>query len=246
MKGEIIRIINKYFSDVESEVMFYGQREYAIETLDFFKNLVPYDHPDGYSVLNGDLLIVEHFEFDSSKNSRGGSQQRTSDAKGKREFSETLPSIEGTESNWTIDAEYSMQNYKKNFEKVFSSHYSKIDNYKESLIAANIVPQDANIRTMFFVEDTTLLGNVYRGDSLESPCVPVILQKCDFFLDLFEKSPKLDCVMSASFANDKYWLWYIGRNMIAEYRKRQIITNDINIINFTPHTKAFKLLIPNK
>lgn len=245
-KNELTQIVEKYFSREENKVNFFGNGEEVQEVMRFFSGFVQYDHPDAYSIIGNEALLLEHFEFDSSNRTKAkGSQQRRSEAEDIRVFSQELPTETGTVHHSLIDADYTIQNYKNNLSDVFGEHYYRISDYKRALAAEGILQSNISVRTLFFIEDTTLLGNVFETDSWEKPVLPVILPMCDFFLDLFEKSPDLDYALCGSWVPNDYQLWFIGRSMIEDYRKNQIITSEIHICNFSPHSVGMKMVIPD-
>lgn len=247
MKNEIQRICEKFFSGECNTICFYGCGDGLEKVIELLGDITPSDHPDGYSVIKDDVLIFEHFEFDSSVGSkRKGSQQRRSEAENKRE-SDKIPATEdGIIIRSEISAEYTIESYKENFLQHFAKHYEEISQYKKSLMEQGIILPTSNITTLFFVEDTTILGNIYEVDSWDIPWKPVILLACDFFLDLFEQSPDLDCILCGSWIPNKYCLWYIDRSMIAAYREHVIDTSKIKLCNFSPRNLGFKKLFSNE
>ena len=65
MKNDIQILFNKYLSDEINDIRFYGSNRLAYLT-PFLENIISHDAPDGYAIINNTILLVEHFEFDSS------------------------------------------------------------------------------------------------------------------------------------------------------------------------------------
>ena len=246
MKNEVAHIFYKYFSKKQNEIHYIGESSGIAKLTDIFERLVPFEHPDAYAALDNEVLIFEHFEFDSSNNHKGkGSQQRRSEADDDRIFSTLEPSKKGTLHHGEIIADYSIENYKKNLKQAFDKHYSEIPQYTQTLLDKGIITASEKISTLFFIEDTTTLGNLIESEDGDLPCEPLLLPFCDFFLDLFELSPDLDAVVCASWFPSEYCLWYIDRNMIMDYRKNEIDTSKVKIINLNPQSLRVKILIPD-
>ena len=192
------------------------------------------------------MFILEHFEFDSSNISSNGSQQKREEADDDRLFQKVEGSEEGTTFHNSLTTDYTIDNYRKNATSAFTKHYRKIDAYKNHLISDGIISSEMESITCFFIEDTTLLGNIYDTESWDVPTHPLFLPCCDFFLDLFEKSPKLDCAFCGSWAYKSHYLWFIDRTMISSYRNKQINTEGLTLCNFTPHHVGFKMIMPDE
>lgn len=113
-------------------------------------NLVEGDEPDAYSVVGDDVYIIEHFQFNASRENRRGSSLSRKLAEANKNDSESITYIE-TESN--------AQNYVNNLIKHFENHAKKYDQYKANV--QKIVGNEKNIKGLFFlIEDITLFGAV--------------------------------------------------------------------------------------
>jgi len=120
-------------------------------------------------------------------------------------------------------------------------HYNKVDSYIENLKSHGLM-QD-KMQVGFFIEDTTVLGNVYAPPGWE-PVRPVILCHCKQFLDEFEKCTKLDfCICASSYSNNSF-LWFINKQSSSQYREIEIDLESIEILNFQPKVLGWKISIP--
>ncbi len=246
MQNELNHIFQTYFSNKENPIHFYGEATRVIRICEFLRKLVPFDHPDAYAVFNDEVLIFEHFEFDSSTNNKKGSQQRRSESYDNKEYEKVVSTEEGTIHHGVLTADYSIKNYISNLKTVFCKHYNEIPAYKKTLQEKGIISDATKISTLFFIEDTTILGNIFETKENESGWMPVILPLCDFFIELFEESIDLDIVMCASWYPNEYCLWYLDRTMIQEFKKHGIDTSVIEIINFNPQSIGVKISIPDE
>ncbi len=243
-KKEVEVIVNRYFSDKKNEICYCGNSTKIKQLQEILSNLKGWDCPDGYSRLDDEFVIFEHFEFDSSNRlNKVGSIQRIELAKDNELFSKVIESLgeEKTKSHHNIiKAEYTMANYIENLTAIFQAHHSKIPQYKANLIANRKLNDGENVTTMFFIEDTTLFGNNYETDGWERTVGRIMPVFCDFFIELFEKSLNVDCVICASQnLTGGHELWYMDRENADAYKQNMINTKDISIINFKPHIIDF-------
>lgn len=246
MKDEIRTIAQKYFSGEKNTVHYYGDAQNLLRIGQMLPFMVQSDYPDGYAICDNDVLMLEHFEFDSSDCNKNGSQLRRAEAADDRAF-EKLEVING-EAKYvgSIEANLSTDNYRDNLIRAFAAHYNKIDSYKQSLVEKGVDLSGKKVTTCFFIEDTTLLGSIFESKSKDYSWEPLILPRCDFFLDLFEKSPKLDCAFCGSWYPSESCLWFIDRSMIDDYREHQLITSEIHLIRMNPWSVGYKAIVPTE
>lgn len=243
MKNELEHIFSTYFSE-ETAIHCYGDEEHISKLVPLLQALVPFEHPDAYSKVENKVLIFEHFEFDSSNNSRNGTQQRKSIAADDRAFDAVVPTEAGAVYHGQIIADYSIENYRNNLKRSFDKHYKEIPEYKNTLRETGVITDTDEVITLFFIEDRTELGTIFESKREGVSWEPLILPHCDFFLDLFEKSQDLDMAICASWYPKQYCLWFIDRTMIAESRGHMVSTSDIKIINTNPRCLGYKIIIP--
>lgn len=240
---EIIKIVKEFFSTNENKVMYYGEQKESLYSLYFLlKAINVNDNPDAYAIIDNKALIIEHFEFDSTYTNKKGSTNRKELARIHREFEEELQKTELKNGETfhkhdTINAIHSMENYINNALKGLKNHYDKIDNYKQNLLDEGIININTNIKTMFWIEDTTLLGNAFK--SKDNNTEPLIILHCDKFLEELKKCDKLDYIFCFSkYGNEKY-CWFLDLDYIQNYISEQIKVSETEIIDFKPHTTGF-------
>ena len=189
----------------------------------YFPNLKPCQkRPDAYATSDDTLLLLEHFEFDSSKPTSKGSVQRQASAKTDRTIAEIL-----SKDNFAVVSETvnkSGKCYVDNFIKQFNNHYSRIAGYISDM-KTELSTYCSNTIVGFVIEDSTPLGSLYFDG--KKKCVDLTFSK--EFLGLFEKAQDLDFVIFAMTGNDNNKvLSFISRSTIEEHRKNQIEVSNID------------------
>lgn len=246
MKKEINKILLKYFPHEENTIRLENSNEEEKRFNDcyrFFEDIIPHDAPDMYNKIGDEVLIVEHFEFDSSIRSRKGSQYRKSESIVNQKFEQLFDSRKERDVHYsdTIEHRCSAENYIKNITHNFNQHYSKIDRYIENLKLEGVIKDKTKIKICFFIEDVTCLGsyvlNNYRPES-------IVLLYVKQFLDILETSPKVDYIFYGGSNGNKDWLWFMSRDNIKEFRKKEIDLNKKEFFYFpTPQTIGFVSVI---
>lgn len=69
--NELERIISKYFVKDDMTITYSDFNQDEVNKL--FQNMRSYERPDILSIYDNKIVAIEHFEFDSYKNSRKGS-----------------------------------------------------------------------------------------------------------------------------------------------------------------------------
>lgn len=178
--------------------------------------------PDAYATSDDTILLLEHFEFDSSKPTNKGSVQHQISAQTDRTIAEIL-----SKDNFAVVAEKvdkSGKCYVDNFIKQFNNHYSRIAGYISDM-QTELSTSYSNTIVGFVIEDSTPLGGVYFDGEMK--CVDLTFSK--EFLDLFQKSQDLDFVIFAMTGNDNNKLLsFISKSTIEEHRKNQIEVANID------------------
>lgn len=240
-------IFANYLQSNNGRIQYLGADAHVADAFKFWNYLVPYDHPDSYAVIGNEALILEHFEFDSSDNSiRKGSQQRRSEADANRAFNAIIPSEKGAIFHSTISANYTIENYRQNLTQVFIKHRAEIPAYRNTLIEAGVISPSHKIATMFFIEDKTILGNLYETGEDSQPVSKLVPFVCDFFLDLFDDSPEVDYILFGDISQRNDGLLYIDHGIVADYRQKMICADQIQIINFNPQQIGARFLVTDE
>ena len=245
--NEVFRLIEEYFSDAENILQFEGNQKKSIESvIPFIQKLKNYDRPDAYSIIDDTALIIEHFEFDSTYSNKKGSKNRQELARIERDFEEKIykckmNSGETIMIHDEIFVTHTIENYINNVIRIFNNHYKKIDEYKTNLLKKEKIKDIKSIKTMFWIEDTTILGNVFLPQSkgYNVNIKPLILLYCDKFIDRLTNCNNLDYIMCFSHYGNNKFIWFLDLDFIDAYKERQVITSKIKLIDFSPHTTGF-------
>ncbi len=229
MTNELNNFITKFVSN--RDIAYEGNQE------DDFKKLVSYfnsgintfDRPDGFCKYNNNVLIIEHFEFDSSyKNKKGSTNRqelfRTSNIKPNKE--EKIQIYRDK-----IKCNYTIENYIHNAIFNLNAHYSKIKSYKTNLINEKIITNNCDVNILFCIEDTTILGNI---DSIKGK--PLFLPYCAEFIKVVENLNEIDYFLFGSSFGSQDFSWFSSNSQISNYKTKQFCQNDTQIANLTPQT----------
>ena len=165
--------------------------------------LIPYERPDMYADLDDLVIILEHFEFDASRQNRKGMMGKEEENHLKRRIEQAKP-----DGKFYIDCaryDISLEDWQKNFESCFQSHYDRIDVYKRR-ITDIIGNNEKPIRIGFFVENQfSPIINIF-GDIAE-------LQYCDTvqFANVILANQNIDFLLFGGYINGKAQIKYIDR-----------------------------------
>lgn len=222
---------------------FAGGESYYQKVNSLWKNIQsPPRRPDGYVFENGVLLILEHFEFDSSEITEHGSEEQFINSDTEEQLEQQIRDI-GI-GVVTEHVARSGKFYVDNFTKSFVKHAKKIDTYKENLLPL-IAGEIKEIIVGFVVEDASKLGFVatlLEGNKIKDKRIDIIQSK--EFLDLFEETPKLDFVLytTTTYEHNGYQV-FLSRNDILEARKGQIVVSEIKESTHFTTTYAFNVIL---
>ena len=246
-KNEALQALLKNYSEEEGmDIRFLGTGNGARYFADFLYHGAYYvgDAPDMVLKKENEVIIIEHFEFDSYHVGRKGSPGKREMAKIQRKEE----SIEATEAGAIysdeIRAENSFQDLSTNLCRSFKEHYGRIQRYKENLKGYELIDDSTQVKVMFLVEDVSPLGSMVADN--EAKQCPVIVLLYKEFLKLFENAVDLDYVMACSSAGDKNFVWFADRREIEEYYKHSIDYEKMTFLDFNVQTVGFKMTIPRK
>lgn len=234
---------NKYIFE-EGALRYCGHNSNVKRLIDMRNGGVIYfgDKPDFFIIKGNRLLIVEHFEFDCYPvTERGGSSFRLEDARIiKREESIIPMENESVEIHDTIQGIPTYQNYIQNASRSFIKHYKKIDLYVRNLKEQGVPVENMDIEIMFFIVDVSPLGTIVLD---KQATIPVVLALSSEFLDLLEKSPRVNYVLACSEYDGHIYRWLIDRKQLKRYRKKVVDYSTMEMPRLTPHVLTIKRLL---
>lgn len=113
----------------------------------------------------------------------------------------------------------SARNYLANCAVAFGEQYSSLPQYKEALAQEGVIRPGCGVKTCFFMEDVTPLGSyIINSECMHELVLPYVKQ----FLDMFERTTELDYVFFGCFMGCSDALWFLSRDDIGLYRKKEM------------------------
>lgn len=148
--------------------------------------------PDMISRFENKIYGIEHFEFDSTKNSSKGSNYKRQLANIDYRTNQEIIYKNRIKNITPLMLNQNLDNYIKSYKKSFQYHYSRINSYLESL-DCDFPNYEKEI--WFFVEDVTPLGNNYFDkNGHPQPFHPML---CLELVELLKKSPNINGIIFA-------------------------------------------------
>ncbi len=197
------------------------------------------DPPDGYCKYDNNVLIIEHFEFDSSFQNKKGSKNRQELFRTSNLKLNNCDNIQIYRDE--IKCDFTIENYINNVKNNLNSHYNKIDYYIDTLMKKKIITNSSNVEVLFCIEDTTVLGNF---DSENGK--PLFLLYCAEFIQAIKPLTKLDYILCGSSNGLTNYTWFTSVSNIDNYIAKQFRIGDTKIANLTPQTVMSFVQIPKE
>ena len=185
--------------------------------------LIKYERPDFILMGENRIIGVEHFEFDSSRSTRKGSLYRREDVRLDKELNDEIDYEMKKKKDelyfgrsGSLKITNSTEFYLNNLKKHFLSHFDKIDDYI-ARVKSITQHEDKEIRTAFFIEDTTPLGlRIYAPNNTGHQITRLFeiqefremlllinaQEKLDYLFFIHSESRYLDCVEVNSLLSD--------------------------------------------
>lgn len=238
---ELEEIIRKYFSKDNDAIVYFDLEQELFNKV--ISNLKEYERPDILSIFDNKIVAIEHFEFDSYKRSRKGSEFQIENNIMERNFdkeiNEKLKTQKDVVVHGRIKSTSSADNYFNNFKKNFLSHYEKIDSYVEHI--KSDYPNTDNITFCFFAEDVTPLGSYFMNR--KTSYHPYLLNPLylDEIVDILINSPRVKYLIIGCYAMSKYKLLIFEnkKEVFEKYKRERPKFDKENFMSFEPHTTGF-------
>ena len=248
--SELERIIEKYFQKDTTVIVYYELDQELFNKVINPNNIGEYERPDILSIFGNKIVGIEHFEFDSYKSDRKGSDFRIKHnilEKGfQKEINEKLKESDSVTVRGRIESTCSLDNYFMNFKKNFEEHYKKIDSYIKHI--EEDYGNNKEISICFFAEDVTPLGNYFmdRKKSMN----PWLLNPLysDEIIDLLKKSPKVKYLITGAYAMKEYKLTIIKntKDVLDRFKKERTKISEDDYLSFSPQTTGFAMKFPKE
>lgn len=225
-KKDLKRIIEKFIVSGEFHIAFDETADKSARTaIDFLcrqlSAISESELPFYFSKINKDILIADHVVFDSRKKLTKQVDNLLDMFSSKRDLIPPQTKLTGRFKMLppVSKGPNSARNYLANCAVAFGERYDRLGAYKKMLEGEKILRPGERIRTCFFIEDITPLGSyIVNPDGMHELVLLYVKQ----FLDLFERSEELDHVFFGCFMGCSDSLWYMGRNEIKYYRKKEM------------------------
>lgn len=248
--SELERIIEKYFQKDNTAIVYYELDQELFNKVINPNNIGKYERPDILSIFDNKIVGIEHFEFDSFKRSRKGSdfqiKHNILEKDFQKKIDEELKNKDSVTVHGHIESTSSLENYFDNFKKNFTEHYKKVDSYIKHIEEDYGTNKDISI--CFFAEDVTPLGN-YFMDRKKSTS-PWLLNPLysDEILDLLKNSPKVKYLITGAYAMKEYKLTIIKntKDVLDRFKKERTKITEENYLSFSPQTTGFAMKIPKE
>ena len=245
--NELERIINRYLSEDETAITYSDFNQEEVNKL--FQNMGIYERPDILSMYDNKVVAIEHFEFDSYKNTRKGSnfkiQDNTIEKRMQNKIDKDLKKGKEVWVHDEIKNTSSLQQYYSNFKKVLLKHIDNIPEYKEHII--NDFGDKRDIEFWFFVEDVTPLGSYAYKREDEHPRLLLPFSKEN--LDILRQHKEIKGLIFGIYAMSKYKLvlMYNDDKTLDNLEKDEYFkVNEKDFMNFNPQKTGFAMLIPKE
>jgi len=238
MKNDVLRAFDFYFNKTENSINYFGSGDGARFVAKFIQSAktLSNDAPDAFFIDGGSGLLVEHFEFDNSKNGKSGSEFRQEMARIDR-YQELL------EGNYfyqdKLGCSSSYKNYISNVIKTFESHYKKIPFYMKRIQDKGILNEALKIKTMFLIEDVSILDSIVFDRDSEKKFL-VLLSQSEEFIELLKERKEVNYVLACSKSKGEPNVWFIDNEEIDKYN-HTIDYAKMEFISFEPKVILFQV-----
>lgn len=158
--------IKKRFCDKNTMIILNTKNKVIIEKIKgLISKMQKYEKPDIIIEDEDKIIGIEHFEFDSSINSKKGSEFRIKEYRINKSIEDKIDVIknEKYKNHNVISTSNSLNNYNNNFIRNYKIHYKKVNDYI-SRIEKKFNKSRDNIQVIFFAEDVNVFGNVYKDE----------------------------------------------------------------------------------
>lgn len=244
--NELKNIILKYFSK-DNEAITYSNID-EIELNKMIQHMGGYERPDILSIYDNKIVAIEHFEFDSYKNTRKGSDYKIQDSIIEQKMQKKIDSDLAIEKEIYLHDEIKnnsdLKQYYSNFKKVLTSHIDNIQEYRNHIV--DDFGNDKDIEFWFFAEDVSPLGSYYYRKNNINPSLLLPFSKEN--IDILRQHKEIKGIIFGIYAMKEYKLVIMYND---DETLDKIENNDYfkvknsEFFSFNPQTTAFAILIPN-
>ena len=244
--NELKIIISKYFSK-DNEAITYSNID-EIELNKMIQHMGGYERPDILSIYDNKIVAIEHFEFDSYKNTRKGSDYKIQDSIIEQKMQKKIDSDKKKKKEIYLHDEIKnnsdLKQYYSNFKKVLTSHIDNIQEYRNHIV--DDFGNDKDIEFWFFAEDVSPLGSYYYRKNNINPSLLLPFSKEN--IDILRQHKEIKGIIFGIYAMKEYKLviMYNDDETLDKIENNDYFkVKDSEFFSFNPQTTAFAILIPN-
>ena len=243
--SELEMIIQKYLSKKGTAITYSDFDQQEVNKL--FYNMEQYERPDILSIYDNKIVAIEHFEFDSYKNTSKGSdfkiQKSFIERKMQNKINFELKTKDEVVVHDEIKNSSNLHQYYDNFKKVFLSHIDNIPEYREHI--EQDFGNEKDIEFWFFAEDVSPLGSYYikKGNSKPRLLLPFSKE----IIDILREHKEIKGMIFGIYAMNEYKmaLMYNDNKTLNNLEKNEYFkVNNKEFVSLTPQTTGFAIKIP--
>lgn len=191
-KNEVTKYLGRYLH----------KRKFAVEDRDkeswnLISNIlvesVDFDNPDGYAVLEDGIYLIEHFQFDASKQKRKGGSMLEMDLS---------KADKGQQDTYTvISPKSNVSQYMQNLIANFEAHANKYEKYKDNTRSHLGTVKDIK-GLVFLIEDATIFGVT---EVIDEDLMPFEFVLTSEFMDVWKKYEFVKYIVTAGRNQNDDW-----------------------------------------
>lgn len=240
-------IINKYLSKDVTGITYSNFSQEEINKL--FQNMIPYERPDILSIYDNKIVVIEHFEFDSYRNTTKGSNYKIQENIIEQKMQKVIKSQLTNKGEIILHDQIkntgNLTQYYNNFKKVLSSHIDNIPEYKEHIMQD--FGNKKEIEIWFFVEDVSPLGSYYYRRTNNAPSLLLPFSKDN--IEIFKLHNEIKGFIFGIYAMNEYKLvlMYNDAETLKNLEENEYFkVDESEFMAFEPQTTGFASLIPKE
>ena len=244
---EVEEYVDKYFKGENINVLFPENGSFDYDDLcDKLSKSKIIDCPDMFFVdeETKTIYIFEHFQIDSSKHTKKGSQSKAEVAVDNKKFEEraalcspTNPEVEYSSS---LKIQSSIKYYFDSLMQSFDKHKSSINEYKNHVLKIMNNQNDWKFFVTFVIEDGSVFGSICYDKTL---LFPTTIKE---FMDVFRNQNDVDCLICSNFFNGLRCTFAISKEDQNKMCCNEKKLSQIELVEFNPQTLGFSLFIPKE
>lgn len=246
--SELNRVFERYFQVETTATVYYDLDQKLLNKVVDYNHICEYEKPDILSIFENKIIGIEHFEFDSFKCNRKGSDYQIKynmlDCEFRKQIGEELLKNTSVTLHAEIESTASLDNYFNNFKRNFTEHYKKIDSYISHI--EDDFGKDKEISICFFADDVTPLGNYFVESESKTPIQLLLPLYSDEIIELLNNSPKVKYLIIGTYGmnEDKLVIIENKEEVLERFKKEKCEIKEKDYFSISPKVAEFAAIIP--